>query len=101
MDRMRKAFWFSLFLTGAGQLYLGQKKKGFLLLLFSLLGILTSCVGVVLALSAFLGLKNSIYYNYKVFFCLGIIFFIGGVLMIVISGCKSVGDITTNNKKQE
>jgi TM2 domain-containing membrane protein YozV len=34
MDRRRKAFWLSLILTGAGQLYLGEKRKGFLFLLF-------------------------------------------------------------------
>jgi TM2 domain-containing membrane protein YozV len=97
MDKKRKAFWFSLLLTGAGQFYLGEKKKGWLFLIFSLLGLLISCVGIVLVIDILLGFI--VIPHYKIFFSLGIFFSIIGLALIIISGYRSIKDITSSKGK--
>ena len=55
--------------------------------------VLASCLGVAIALSAFLGFAG------KFFLPLGVVFFVGGILMIVLSGCRSIRDITSKSKE--
>lgn len=93
MDRMRKAFWFSLLITGAGQFYLGEKKKGWLFLIFSILGILVSCIGIVLVVDILWGFI--VFTHYKIFFSLGIFLSIIGLALIIVSGYKSIKDISS------
>ncbi len=93
MDRKRKAFWFSILLTGAGQFYLGEKNKGWLFLIFSLLGVLISCIGIVLVVDILWGFITLT--HYKIFFSLGIFLSIIGLALIIISGYKSIKDITS------
>jgi hypothetical protein len=96
MDRRRKAFWLSLILTGAGQLYLGEKRKGFLFLLFSLFGILISCAGAVIVLIAFMSARTLTISQYNKFLVsAGSITFLVGLFLILVSGFKSIKDTTT------
>ena len=91
MEKLRKAFWFSVLLTGAGQFYLGEKRKGWLFLILSILGIILSSVGVVLAVGILWGLI--IRTNYKIFFSLGIFLSIIGFALIIVPGYLSIRDI--------
>jgi uncharacterized membrane protein len=100
MDKIRKAFWFSFLLTGTGQLYLKEKKKGWLFLILSLLGIVVSCVGIVLVVDILWGLVA--FTHYKISFFLGVFLSITGLALIIISGYKSIKDITSrSNGKQK
>ena len=101
MDKRRKARWFSLILTGAGQFYMGEKKKGFLFLLAALSGVLTSCIGAALVYGTFLKMAPLMVSYNKLFLGIGFIFFLAGILLIIISGLKSIKDITLDNGEQE
>jgi TM2 domain-containing membrane protein YozV len=98
MEKIRKAFWFSIFLTGAGQFYLGEKRKGWLFLIFSLLGALLSSVGMVFVLCIFLGLIAPILTRYKIFFPLGVSLSVIGLILIIVSGFRSIKDISSRSK---
>jgi uncharacterized protein (DUF983 family) len=84
-------------LTGTGQLYLGEKKKGRLFLTFSLLGVLFICIGIVLVVDILWGFV--VFTHYKIFFSLGVFLSIIGLALIIISGCRSIKDITSRYKK--
>ena len=99
MDKIRKAFWFSFLLTGTGQLYLGERKKGWLFLIFSLLGALLSSVGMIFVLCIFLGLIPPILNNYKIFFPLGVSLAVIGLILIIVCGYRSIKDITSRVKE--
>ena len=96
MNKERKAFWFSLFLTGAGQLYLGEKKKGWTFMGLSFLGILISVLGVVLIASSSAGLKPG-----RILLYLGVFLFICGLVLIIALGYRSLNDITSRYKKDK
>ena len=96
MDKTKKAFWLSVLLTGAGQLYLGEKKKGRVLLIFSLLGVVINCIGVVLVLDILWGFIRVS--HYKIFLSLGILLSIIGLVLIIISGYRSIKDITSSKR---
>jgi hypothetical protein len=96
MDKIKKAFWFSVFLTGAGQFHLGEKKKGWDFLKFSLLGIVFSCVGIVIIVNIFLGLL--IPAHYKIFLYLGFFLSVIGLALIIVPGYRSIKDITSRKK---
>lgn len=96
MDKIKKAFWFSLILTGAGQLYLGERKKGGFFLLVSLGGVIIACIGAVFIVNILWELAVPV--HYKFFFSLGIFLSIIGLALIIISGYKSIKDITSRGK---
>lgn len=101
MDKIKKAFWFSILLTGTGQLYLGKKKKGWFFLIFSLLGALLSSVGMIFVLCILLGLITPILNHYKIFFPLGIFLAVIGLILIILSGYRSIKDISSRVKDIE
>jgi len=96
MDKLKKAFWLSVFLTGAGQFYLGEKKKGCNFLIFSILGIVFICIGTVFIADALFGFLAPSRY--------GILLFAGfsisatGLALIIVMGYKSIKDITSRNR---
>lgn len=99
MDKIKKAAWFSIFLTGAGQFYLGEKKKGWHFLIFSLSGVVITCIGMVLVLDIFFDLIS--FTHYKIFFPLGIFLSIIGLALIIIPGYKSIKEITIRAKNDQ
>jgi len=97
MDKLKKAFWFSVFLTGAGQFYLGEKKKGWTFLIFSILGIAFSCIGVVLVVNIFWGFLSLT--HYKIFLFFGFFLSVIGLALIIVAGYRSIKDITSRKNK--
>ncbi|MDD5454576.1 MAG: hypothetical protein PHW62_03660 [Candidatus Ratteibacteria bacterium] len=96
MDKTKKAFWLSVFLTGAGQFYLGERKKGWYFLIFSVSGILVACIGTILVTNIFLRWLS--FPNYKIFLFLGFLLAAIGLALIIIPGYRSIKDITASNK---
>jgi len=96
MDKIKKAVWLSVLLTGAGQLYLGEKKKGWRFLIFSILGIVFSCIGIVLVGNTLLGFLSPSRPN--VFLHIGFLLSAIGLTLILVLGYISIKDITSRNK---
>jgi hypothetical protein len=97
MNELKKALWLSVFLTGAGQFYLGDKKKGWNFLLFSILGVVFVCAGAALIAEVFWGFLLSVWP--KIFSFLGFLFSITGLVLIVVSGYESIKDIVFRKNK--
>ncbi len=94
MDKLKKAFWLSVFLTGAGQFYLGEKKRGWNFLIFSILGIVFIFVGTALAADIFWDFLSPS--RPQIFF--GFLLSAIGLALIIVQGYRSIKDVTSRNK---
>jgi len=92
-DELKRAYRLSLLLTGAGQIFLGEKKKGWLMLIFSLLGMLIVVGGIYLIFTLLWEIRISLIAGKNTLLGAGIVLVLLGLGLILILGLYSLKDI--------
>ncbi len=92
-EKLKRAYIYSLLITGWGDIYLGWKKRGIILLTFSLVGAVLLATGCILLFRTLTGLSGPLIEGFERRIFIEGTLIIMGIIFIIVSGMVSLRNI--------